>query len=578
MKNIRINKNIFNKKKLVLITIPIVATLILSGCSFGANGERAKYSYTGNIPPQTYNYTTETTPQETISNDLVFEAPNQNNTNYTTETPKNELNIPLKDIGAIDLRNVRINYNSAQHANFISYLNGVDAIYVYSEFYNLDEALVEYNKLKLDNYHNFDLKNIDSTELYNIILENNKEYKKVNKSSIYKEIDNKEIIKIVNIIITTVNDFIKLNDDISVDRIKCVLSDLKLFQQKSAMSNAFVTNDNCLIISPNMMQFANTINGRGTDEDVIKHEIIHLLQKGCNCDLNQNDNLKRNFGICYGFKNIEINSLDFTWFYEASAEKNMANYTGHDILVYKNMIGYLESLSITNLVKDTYKVNDTENLSFKRNLEDLYNYFGVSTPKEKREILNLMYSLEVMHMEPSDFYNTLEKKTGKNKDANLRDEINYTVKSSICETLTKLFYKNLSQNIVNKDVSLGDIFYLISLFENDINNHILYDSDKKYSYNEHFINTYLDIQDNFFFELSNIINCSQEELENSYNNYNSYIQVGETVVKNYNLTFLSKDKVNYLTEREKELNNISGPTVRYVNDNFFTKNSKKVYN
>ena len=38
----------------------------------------------------------------------------------------------------------------------------------------------------------------------------------------------------------------------------------------------------------------------------------------------------------------------------------MMNLTGHDPLVYKNMIGYLESLSIVNLLNDSYKVNDTE--------------------------------------------------------------------------------------------------------------------------------------------------------------------------------------------------------------------------
>ena len=565
IKNLRINKNIFNKGRMVLITVPLIATIVLSGCSFMADGERAKYSYTGNNPNQTI---TQTTSSETSQKTDTYEQ-------KTIDV--DDLNIPLKDIGDVDLTNIKLNYNSSQHVNFASYLDRVNVSYDYENIYNFDIALGEYNKLVLSNSHNYKLGDLNSSSLYNIIKENNKEFKKNNNSSIYKELDSSETTKITNLIITTVNDFIKSNKDISVDRIKCVLSDLKIFKQKSAMSNAFVTNDNCLIISPNMMKFANIVNGDGTNEDVLKHEIIHLLQKGCNCDLNKNENLKRNFGISYGFKDIEINSLDFTWFYEASAEKNMVNYTGHNPLVYKNMIGYLESFSMANIVKDPYKVNDTEKLSFKRSINDLYNYFGVSSESDKREILNLMYSLEVMQQAPSDFYEALEKEIGRKKDSTLIDEVNYAVKGSICETLTKVFYKNLSKSIVNKDVSLGDVFYLISVFENDINNHILYDSSNKYKNNEHFMETYVEIQDNFFSSLSINLNMSQDELEQYYNNYTSVIKTGDTTSNNYNLKFLGNDKITYLKERESAFNKYAGPTIRNVL-NQYTNNSKKVYN
>lgn len=561
IKNIRINKNIFNKGKMVLITVPLIATIVLSGCSFMADGERAKYSYTGNTPNQTI---TQTTTSETYQQNDI-------------EVDVDDLNIPLKNVGNVDLTNIKLNYTNSQYANFVSYLNRVKVSYGYEKIYNFDATLNEYNKLSFSSTHNYKLKDLNSSSLYNIVVENNKEFKKTNSSSIYKELDSGEASKITNLIITTVNDFIKSNKDISIDRIKCVLSDLKIFKQKSSMSNAFVTNDNCLIISPNMMKFANIVNGDGTNEDVLKHEIIHLLQKGCNCDLNKNENLKRNFGISYGFENIEINSLDFTWFYEASAEKNMVNYTGHNPLVYKNMIGYLESISLANIASDSYKVNDTEKLSFKRSINDLYNYFGVTSESDKREILNLMYSLEVMQQAPADFYELLEKETGRKKDSVLIDEVNYTVKGSVCETLTKIFYRNLSKSIVNKDVSLGDVFYLMSVFENDINNHILYDNSKKYNYNEHFMNMYVQVQDNFFASLSANLNISQNELEDYYNNYTSVIKNGDTTSNNYNLRFLGNDKINYLKERENSFNKYAGPSIRNVLDEY-GKNSKKVYN
>ena len=63
MKKIKVNENIFKKGKLVLISSSLIATLALSGCSFGANGERAKYSNTGNVSIFT---------DDTIDNNNIF--------------------------------------------------------------------------------------------------------------------------------------------------------------------------------------------------------------------------------------------------------------------------------------------------------------------------------------------------------------------------------------------------------------------------------------------------------------------------------------------------------------------------
>ena len=35
--------------------------------------------------------------------------------------------------------------------------------------------------------------------------------------------------------------------------------------------------------------------------------------------------------------------------------------------------------------------------------------------------------------------------------------------------ITKLFYRNLSKSITNKEVTLEDIYYMICLYENDLN-------------------------------------------------------------------------------------------------------------
>lgn len=566
MKNLKINENIFKKGKMVLLPIALSTTIVLSGCSLIPNGDRAKYSnYDTNT--NSYNYTDTTSPGTTTQN------------TDTINVNLSEYRIPMKDISNGNLSQTKINFTNNNYDEIKLYLDNLTVSYEYGDLYNFSETLNEYNKLNLVDNHAGKLKNITVDELYNIIVNNNKEYKKNIKTSIYKELSSSETREICKLIVKTVKNSLKTNKDISTDRIKCVLSDLKLFKQTSSVANAFVTDDNCLIISPNMLEVASLINGKGTDKDIFIHEINHLLQKGCNCDLNNNKNLKRNFGISYGFNNVKVNSLDFTWLYESSAEKNMMNLTGHEPLVYQNMIGYLESLSLVNLFNDNYSVADTEKLSFKRDLNNLYTYFDVTSDKDKKEILNMMYSIEVMQQSPDDFYKVLEEQIGKTKDSELVDEVNYTVKVSICETLSKLFYKNLSKNIVNKDVTLEDVFYLISLFENDLNSHIKYKDSTKYSYNGRFIKTYIDIQNNFFYQISKSMGCNQEEIEDRFNNYTSNIKLSDgKIVNNYSLNFLNKEKIDYLEKRKEAIKLSSAPSIRNISKKFSVENLQKVYN
>ena len=561
MKNLKVNKDMFKKGKMVLLPITMAVVVTLSGCSLIPNGDRARYQ--DNSSKTDYSYSSST---------------NNTTPNNTQTITLGGYDIPMKSVSEKEKTNTKINFTNSNYNSIKNYLDNLTVTYEYEDLYKFNESLTQYNKLNLVNTHSNKLKNITVDELYNVILNNNKKYKKTVKTSIYKELNGSEIREICSLMVDTINKYLSTNKDINIDRLKCVLSDLKMYKQTSSVANAFVTDDNCLIISPNMLQVASMINGKGTEKDIFIHETVHFLQKGCNCDLNKNTNLKRNFGFSYGFKDIEVNSLDFTWLYEASAEKNMMNITGHDPLVYKNMIGYLESLSLVNLLNDNYSVNDTEKLSFKKDLNDLYKYFGVTTDKDKKEILNLMYSIEVMQTAPTDFYKILTQKTGKTNDSALVDEVNYTVKVSICETLSKIFYKNLAKNLVNKDATLEDVFYLISLFENDLNSHIKYKDSTKYSYNDRFIETYLNIQDNFFYELSKASGYSQNDIENKFDEYTAHVKDSKgNIINNYSLKFLNKEKINYLEEREAAMNLSATVSIRDISKEFSKNNLQKVY-
>lgn len=240
-------------------------------------------------------------------------------------------NKALYNVGSGSYKETKLFGDKSCLNNFINYVNCLDTKYEYEELYDIDINLNKYDNLTFTKKHNSKLKSLDSSELLKLVVENNKLFKNDKKTSLYKDVSSNELQDICDLIISTCKDFIRDNENIDEDRLLCVLSDLKIFN-KTSTNNAAITDDNCLMISPNMLELANKINGDGTETDVLIHEINHLLEKGCNCDVQKN-NLIHNYGFSYSFKDSEINSLDFTWIYEASAEKNMCNYTNHEPLV-----------------------------------------------------------------------------------------------------------------------------------------------------------------------------------------------------------------------------------------------------
>ena len=136
----------------------------------------------------------------------------------------------------------------------------------------------------------------------------------------------------------------------------------------------------------------------------------------------------------------------------------------------------------------------------------------------------------------------------------------------------------MAKNIVSKDVSLEDVFYLISLFENDLNSHLDYVNCNMQIYNEDLIKMYVDIQDNFFYELSRATNITQIEIEDKFKEYVVNVKENNCINKNYSLKFLSEDKAEYLKERERALNIDVAPSIRNVQEVYNKNNVKKVYN
>lgn len=523
VKNVKVYKKKIGAYKLMLIGL--ASSIILTGC---ADGSRALY----------------TEQQVSSESEIVIEQP--------IEEPNIEIDgiVPLSDVGSSKYNLQDVYLTGDEYNNFIDDLNQIVVNYQYSNLYNIDDALSEYNKLTITSNHASRISAINADELYNVVLENNENYMKDNPHTLYEEVSKKELKNFCIAICDIINYYLETCPEISIDRISCTLSNLKILEQEGSMSNAFVTIDNCLVVSPTMIEIIGIMDSENDVYDILTHEVIHLLQKSCNCDLSCNINLTYGYGFGYEFNTLAVNSLNNTWLYEASAEKCMCNYQNMDPITYHNMIGYMESLSMINLLNDNYNVNDTEHLSFNKTLDDLFTYFDVTTEEEKMEILNMMYSIEIIQSSPSDFYRVYEASEGITMNEYYETDLRLTLKGDLCQTMNKLFYRNLANRLVNENIPLEDVFYLISVYEADLNNHILYSESSKYDYNEELMQNYVNIQSKFFECISTSTGMSLEDIEELYSNYTARVYDSNgNIVNNYDLSWLESDKVSYIEER-----------------------------
>lgn len=455
----------------------------------------------------------------------------------------NSGNDPILRKDTYQYSNNYINIDENNYSEFVKFLNNLDVTYQYEKYYGLDNALAKYNEIKdkSTSVHSNVLSEFSADELFSSVKINNKKYleekDKEYVSAFYDEFDDEQIKYFCEIIIDTINHYKEFITD--ENEVKCILGNLKIFS-KPTMSNSSVTDDDCLLINLNMINTLK-IKAKSKDQDVLKdtisHEAVHLLQKSCKDNLN---NMYR-IGNSYKFDDLKVNSLFYNWFYEGSAEKLSNGYTGDTPLVYEYYINYINSLNLSTLLDVDNDVNQAEKTTFDKNLKSLFSMFDCSTEQEKREILNMMFSLNIIESDDQGFLTAM----GISSESDKYIGIKRNIKTSVCMTLTKYFYKNLANNVKNNNMKLQDVFYLITVFECDLNYHLTYTDLNKYTDNKKFINDYMNIQNEFFNMIAASNGYTLDELKVIYDNYGIYTAGGK---ENYSLVFLDGDKCDFIKQ------------------------------
>lgn len=445
---------------------------------------------------------------------------NSVNTSYTvTEVQKdNSSNKPIpcnkREYNNFEFLSKGIDTNDS-----LMNVNSFNITYPYQELFNEEESVNNYiNEYSTKEKHDdFLLSNnrISSSKLYMKVLENNNNY--TNKT-LKKELPNSDIEKICNYITEAINNEIEKGNIKDINELACVLSDLKIFEVNS-MNEALVNGDRCLLVTKKMI---NNNAKKYKDVDytklIIEHEALHLCQISCK-------HIDQRIDHKYGFSEFrntdEVNMYEYLWLSEANASIESANFQNIDPISYKSFVKYLNLIDFTNQMKNN-KYKSLNDIALSKNINDLYEYFKANNEEEKREVDRFMFAIDIALNNNEKFF----KHVPSNESTS---ELKQKMKISISEFLTKNFYKSLLSSLNNSNMKLNNIFYLINVFEANLNDIIYYSSESDYTNNKEFFEFYTNIQDEFFTSLAKSFNIGTEDIENYFKNYSLFKEDKKTL-------------------------------------------------
>lgn len=523
-----VSKNFFKRGKAFVLALTCAfSTITFSSCKSNNDYENEEDS--------SYYVNSEVSKEESQTNSYNFSSSQSSNKQESDYSQINENEYSFNKLVHID---------SSINQYIQNYIDSIETNYPYSDFYNVDQALDKYYTIyEYDSVSTGLINNnyVDSNKLYNKVLNNNKIYLDNHESNIYASLSNEQVMIACNIIADNINGKLSINN-IDINELDDKLYNLKILKYSSFGYGLYSSDTGIMGLNINSI---NSLSYKSdVFESVVRHESNHIIQANSILE-KEKEGYNTKFGPSYSWDDLEVNSLYWNWYFEGSAESLNVNDYNKESLTYPNELKCLDTIKVATILNNNNNIYDLENLSLQSDLENLFDYFDCKSNNDKEEIIKMFYAFNIIYRSDSDssstdFINKYKQEYG-NLDLN---SYSNSLKGSISLTLSKQFYRNLFNEITEKDVDLDNILKIICVYENEISRFTWYSS--KYSDLNDFLDKYVKLQDEVFQTLADKTNLSLDEIRDIYENYNKNL--------NNNINWLTSDKndfYNYITSTRK---------------------------
>lgn len=457
------------------------------------------------------------------------------------------------EIVDVDTTPIPIKMSDSNLKKIEKYISSINVDYDYEDAYNIDKALEIYNDNTVNTItkHSHDIRvngEFDADYFLELVKSNNEKFleekKKDSMQGFYKEYSDKELKKICTQMCEALEDISKKDPTVDIDTACCYLYDLIILGKSGSLDFGGFDMDNRFYLNyKNMETGAFAMDTDDIEHTTFYHEMMHAFQFACD-DIKKPD--EDRMGVTHSYGELEINPLSWYWLLEGSAEMNMSQYLGVRYSTYKSKITYIDSLNFVSNTGQGKDLLQTEKLCFQRDMNKLFEHLGMTSEKEKREIIKMMFSIEIIQESDTEFYDWYEDKYGVDLSiSNNGEETNLklTVKEDAMLTLTKIFYRNLARQVNSGKASIQDVYYLMRLWEADIDRHFSNDTVGYMMFFHNFYDTYIDLQNEFLNIIAKENDLSFDDLKN---NFESYSMNTSSKTPNCDLKFLSAERKNYI--------------------------------
>ena len=503
----------------------------------------------------------------TISLYLKYDAPSDKSDApvYTTSVYQNVMKTSAVDTGKVYTKTepVELALSRSGLETFEKYLSEYAVQYDFDEQYGIEEALKKYGNRAAEpiGKHAHDIRvngKLDADHLYQLVKENNKKFfEESSSSNFYKEYSDNQLKEICRQMCEALEEISKKDPTVDLDTVCCYLYNIAIIAKTGSLDFGGFTMNNRFYLNYNMMESG----GFAMDTDDIEkttfyHEMMHAFQFAC-------DDLKKGnedrVGICYRDNDQKREPLFYNWLIEGSAEMNMSQYLGVRYSTYKNKISYVESVNLLSNVGSGDERIRTEKLCFQRDANKLFEQLEVTEENEKKEIIKMMYSIELLQDSEDDFEDWYQKQYGVDFESREEERVKLRLllKEDALLSMTKLFYRNLARQMHTGKASLQDAYYLMRLWESDLNRHIGDIIGYRVFFKE-FYDNYLAIQNTFFTLL-----CEENALDKTEvrKDFERYTVDTETKSPNCDLNFFSAERKGYYQYFRENCYNEKAPSI-----------------
>lgn len=432
-------------------------------------------------------------------------------------------------------------HDAAKLSDFQDLVSSAYVEYGYDELFNYEQAVSGIYVDHSVSEHAFSALDqnghLTKEHLFEVVRKNNATYLE-GMTSLIKDIDDEFLLRICEIVVDTINDTLSKYPDIDKDRVYCNLGNLKVVEKSSALDFAAVEPGMVLHINRNTSNMVGLFTSSNM-YSVLLHESMHIIQYGCECENIEGCVRRCGLAHSYSASSMEQDYSDWIWLAEGSAERMACLYSNVEPMTYTNPVNYILSLDLATLLKSDVPANYVETLYFYSDLDKLFSLFGAETDEQKQEIYKMIYSLEMMQMEPADVKEAYKNIYGTEWSDDIRDDLNNKVKRPIVQTLTKVFLLNLADAISSNALSKNDFLFLMNLYESTINYHLRLNMSEYDSYNRDFVEWYRSVRNDLFACLENV---SNEE-------YSQYAASDGVSTINAGVKWLTREKQQFLIEK-----------------------------